>query len=109
MAQENFHRCNRFSFAGDDQIKIAEIGVDVECKPVGCHPTSEMYPDCRHLPLRRMYAGKALNAKSLDSEICHCADQDFFQITHIPVNVFTFRTETDNGITNYLAQAMISY
>src|SRR6266567_6101744 len=76
---------------------------------MGRDPASNMNPDGRHLTLRSMYTGKTLNPQRLNAEIGHCPHQDVFQIAHVTMNIFAFRTQIDYWITDNLAQAMVSY
>src|SRR6266404_3692166 len=76
---------------------------------MGSDPTGNMNPDGRHLTLRSMYTGKTLNPQRLNAEIGHCPHQDVFQIAHVTMNIFAFRTQIDYWITDNLAQAVVSY
>src|SRR5260370_18652487 len=76
---------------------------------MGRDPAGDMNPDCRDLSSRSMHAGKALNPERLNAELGHCSHQDFFQVAHVTVNIFAFRTQIDYRITDNLALAMVSY
>ena len=76
---------------------------------MGRDPAGNMNPDGRHLTSRSMYTGKTLNQKRLKVEIGHRPYQDLFQIAHVTMNIFAFRTQIDYRITDNLAQAMVSY
>src|SRR5258705_4172482 len=108
MAQQLFHRSNRLTFAGDDQIEIAKVRIDVESEPMCGNPASNMYAYRRHFAAVCMYARKSFDAKRVDAEIAHRTNQDFFQITDIAMDVFTVRTEVINRVTDQLTQPMIS-
>src|SRR5262245_26374310 len=42
VAKQFFHRSNRLTFAGDYEVEVAEIGINVESKAVSRYPARDM-------------------------------------------------------------------
>src|SRR5882724_9206062 len=81
-AEQFLHRSHRLAFAGDYQIKITEIGVDVQRESVGRYPARDMHADRRDFAAWGVHAGPARDAKGFNSEILQRANQHFFQVAH---------------------------
>jgi len=106
-SQQFFHRSDRLAFAGNNQIKVAEIGIHVERESVGGHPARDVYADRGDFAALRVYTGQAGNAKRFDIKVVHRANQDFFQIAYEAMHVFAIRAQVNNWIADDLAQPVI--
>lgn len=73
------------------------------------NPARDVDSDRCHLPALRVYTSQTLDSKGVDTEVRHGPNQDFFQIAHVAMHVFSIGTEVDDWITNYLAQAVIRH
>src|SRR5437763_4568165 len=102
------HRSYRFAFAGNYQIEETKVRVDVQCKAVRRHPSRYVNAYGRDLACGRVDTRQTLDAKALDSEIHHCANQYFFQLAHVAMNVLALRTQAYNRITYDLPKPVIS-
>jgi len=69
LAEQFFHRCYWFAFAGDDEIEVTEIGVYVQGKAVGCYPARNVNANGCDLPALCVNAGQALDAERADAEV----------------------------------------
>jgi hypothetical protein len=99
--------------AGNDQVKIAEVGGDVEGETVGGDPAADVDADggefffgdiARRLNPEAGFAGDAMGG---DAEIGGRADHDFFEGADVPVNVAADGIEIENGIADDLPGAVI--
>src|SRR5689334_19144483 len=109
VAEQFFHRSHRLTFAGDYQVEVTEIRVDVERKAVRRDPAGDVNSDRRNFTARRVNPGQALDAKRLDAEIRQRANQDLFQVANVTMDVFAVRAEIDNRIPNHLPETVISH
>ena len=64
-----FHRSHWFTFAGDYQIEVTEIGVYVERKAVSSNPTRDVHADRRDLPALGVNTSQTLDAKCVDTKV----------------------------------------
>src|SRR6185503_5545574 len=69
VAEQDFHGGHRLTFAGDDQIEITEIGVDVERKAVRRDPPGDVHSDRRDFAALSMNTRQTLDAKRVDPEV----------------------------------------
>src|SRR5947209_1337440 len=108
FAVEKFsHRSYRFAFAGDYQIEETKVRVDVQSKAVRRHPSRNVNAYGCDLACARVNARQTLYAKALDSEIGKRANQYFFQLAHVAMNILALRTQAYNRITNNLPNPVI--
>jgi len=68
-AKQLLHRSYWLTFAGDYQIEITQVGVHVECEPVGGNPSRNVYADGRHFSTSRVYTGETFDPKRVDAEV----------------------------------------
>src|SRR6185503_13821429 len=109
VAKQYFHGGHRLTFAGDNQIEITEIRVDVEGKAVRRDPACDVNSDRRNLAALSMNTCQTLDAKRVDPEVSQRSNQHLFEVADVPVNIFTIRTEINDGINDHLAQAVIRH
>src|SRR6185369_13003684 len=107
VAEQFFHRSHGLTFAGDDQVEITEVRVDVECKAVRRDPARDVNSDRGDFTAPGVYARQTLDAKRLDTKIRQRPDQNFFQIADVTMEVFAIRAEVDNRIPNDLPETVI--
>ena len=107
--QQLFHRGYGFAFAGNNEIKVTEICINVERKTVGCYPACDVNTDGGNFSARGVNAGQTVDTKRLNAKVAHCADQYFLEIAHVMMNVFTIGTQFDDGIADKLAQTVVGY
>src|SRR5205807_6630875 len=81
----------------------------VQRKAMGRYPARDMYSYRSNFSTRRVNARQSRNAKRFNVEVAHRANQNFFQVAHVAMHVFTIGTEIDNRIADDLAQSMISH
>ncbi len=60
------------------------------------NPSGDVDSDRRNFSALRVYARQTLDAKGVDTEVCHSPNQDFFQIAHVAMHVFAIGTEIDD-------------
>src|SRR5262249_9124414 len=60
--------------AGDDHLKVAQVGIDVEGKAVACDPAGDPHADGGYLFIANPHAREPRDARSGHSEIGNRAD-----------------------------------
>ena len=68
-----------------------------------------MYADRGYLTLDSVNTGQPFDPECVDAEIGHGADQHFFDVANVLVNVLTVWRKADDRITDDLSWAVISY
>src|SRR6185503_4945044 len=77
VARQFFDGSNRFAFAGNDEIEVAEIRIDVQGKAVRRDPTRDVDPNCRHFAASCVHAGETFDTKSFNTKVGERANQHF--------------------------------
>src|SRR5262245_24681198 len=96
--------------AWNDQLKVIQIGGDVEREPVHRHPPRDANAYRRELFVAHPDANEIAAARlRLHSEIASRADQHFLNVAHVAANVLTARRELDDWIADQLAGAVVSH
>jgi hypothetical protein len=108
-AQSSRHRCHTSArnAAGNDQIKMVELGVDVECEAVTRDPSRDAHPNGRDLLVAHPDAGQPFDAAGIDTVIGGRANEDRFEIAHVTVNVATVGVQVDDRIADNLPGPVI--
>src|SRR5262245_46777006 len=69
VAEQLFHRSYGLTFAGDNQVEVTKIGIDVERKAVRGDPAGDVNADRGNFSTPSMYASQTLDAKGFDAEV----------------------------------------
>src|SRR5690242_10323741 len=93
VAEQFFHRSHGLTFAGDYQVEVTEIRVDVECKAVRRHPARDVDADGRNFTAARVNAGQTFDTKRFDIEIRQRANQNLFQVADVTMDVLAVGAE----------------
>ena len=70
------------------------------------YPSRNSHSNRRDLFIAHPDAGKALDAPALNPVVRNRANQYFFQVAHITMNVTAIRFEINDGITDKLTRSM---
>lgn len=107
--EQALHRCGAAigDATRDDQIEATEIRCDVQCEPVAGDPPRNADADGRQLFAPDPHAGQSFDATGLDTVVGRDADQDFFEIANVPVNIATVRIQVEDRVANDLAGTVI--
>src|SRR5262245_58327781 len=92
--------------ARNDQLKVIQIGGDVERETVHGHPARDANANSRELFLAHPYA-IATAWFRLHPEIARRADQHFLNIAYVAAYVLTPGRQLDDRISDQLSGAMI--
>src|SRR5262245_20583776 len=84
--------------AWHNHLEIAQIGVDVESKAVTGNPASNSHTDGGNLFITNPDAGQPFYALARNAILGNHANQNFFNITHITMDITTIRFQIDNRI-----------
>lgn len=96
--------------ARNDQLKVIQIGGDIECEPVHRHPARDANAYRRELFIAYPNAHEIASTRfRLYSEIARRADQHFLNVAHIAANVLTPGQQFNNRIADQLTWAVISH
>ena len=93
--------------ARDNHLKESQIGVYIERKSMACYPSRNSHSNRRDLFIANPDAGKPLDAPALNPIIRNRANQYFFEVAHITVNVAAIRFEIDDWITDELTGSVV--
>lgn len=92
---------------GEDQVEVAEIGRQVQGKPMTRDPAGNAHANRRQLLRADPCACQSVDSSSHDAAVARDADQHLFEVAHIPVHVATIRFEIQNRIPDDLSRTVV--
>jgi hypothetical protein len=95
--------------AGDDQAEIVQIGADIEGEPVTGYPAREAHTDRGQFVATHPDAGQARDPRRRDPEIACHPYEDFFEVTHVAVDVATIGIEVNDRVAHDLAGTVVGH
>jgi hypothetical protein len=94
--------------ARDNHLKEFQIGVYIERESMTRYPSRNSHSNRRDLFIANPDASEALDATALDSVIRNRANQYFFEVAHVAMNIAAIGFEIDYWITDELTGAVVS-
>jgi hypothetical protein len=94
--------------ARNNHLKEFQIGVHIERESMASYPSRNSHSNRRDLFIAHPNASKPLDAPALNPVIRNRANQYFFEVAHVAMNITAIRFEIDDWITNELPGAVVS-
>ena len=105
-SRDRSHSLIRYS-ARNDHLEVAEISIHIQRESVACYPSRNSHSNRRDFFITYPNARKPYDAPAFNSVIRDRANQHFFEVAHVAMNVTAIRFEIDDGITDELTGAVI--
>jgi hypothetical protein len=110
-AKKSLKRSNSFMkyTTRNDTIKVVQIGVDVQCKPMHRNPAAYFDADSRYFFPFDPNAGKAFFALRFNAVLQQRLDDDLFQTPEIAMDIGKVVVEIQNRIADDLTGPVVGY
>ena len=98
--------------AGNDRIKMIEVGAYVQCQTVHGDIFSDTHANSTKFGFVRLRYPNTASASitpRFDAKMCNCVNYDLFEPVDVSADIEAEQTQPKNGIRDKLARAMISY